>query len=190
MYYDLFTSLFFLKIGSDFQELQPRLLLWLTLSYRTSFSLLYRWLYPSFRSCPPKALRRNSLFWIKDIVLLAIIHALRRLRMALLSLAMGMCYIALLAPQALNPLTFFFFFELWRAFADKLINIIGISFILYLIRVSGLAEYLSPPESAEEQSIKSDEYSIKCPFCRKETTSKVSWSIIGTLEFYIFRTSC
>lgn len=85
--FDLFAH-FSLIFRIWFQELQPRLPVWLTLSYQTLFSLLC----PSFRSCL-EASRRNSLFWSQDIVLWwATIHALRRLRMVLLSLATGMCY--------------------------------------------------------------------------------------------------
>lgn len=68
----------------------------------------------------------------------------------------------------------------WRAFADKLVNIIGLSLILFLFKASGVHQYLSPPKSANDA-----EYSIKCPFCRKEVSSKASWSKLELFKLYI-----
>jgi hypothetical protein len=156
--------------------LQPRLALWLTLLSRTSSFLLS----PSFpsRSCleaeAPAASRRSFLSWGRDMVLLrATTPALRRLKMVLLSLAMGKRY-CFIRTHVWDP-TF------WRSFADKLINIIGISLILFLFRASGVHRYISSPESANE-------HSIKCIFCRKEISSKASWSNFE-LSNYISRTS-
>lgn len=55
---------------------------------------------------------------------------------------------------------------------DKLLNFVGLGFVMYLIRVSGIYEYLVPKQEPESKPVV--EHTIKCPFCRKEISSEVS----------------
>jgi len=55
----------------------------------------------------------------------------------------------------------------YGAFLDQLVNFVGLGVVMYLVKASGISQYLGTKKVDVEP-----EHMIKCPFCRQEISSE------------------